>query len=124
MFFGRKKKIFIIDDNQDLVDFLGKMLESAHYEVYSAFKGEGAVDMVSQVKPDVIILDIMLPDIGGYELERIFQTDPMTRKIPIIYMTALASKDDEDLKTRVSTGRRRLLSKPVVTSRSKRRSIC
>ena len=117
MFFRRRhKKILIVDDNQDLLTLLGKILESANYDVFSTACGREAVDLARAVKPDAIILDIIIPDLGGDEIERVLKVDSSTRDIPIIYMTALASRYDEDV-SRASPGRRRLLAKPVSRQR-------
>ena len=116
MVFWRAKRILIIEDNKDLVLFVAKILESAHFTVFSLFHGAGAVDMAVSKKPDVIILDMMLPDIGGGEIEGLLKQDPATRKIPIIFMTALVSKEDEE--SAISQANSRLLlSKPVTKER-------
>ena len=114
--FWRHRKILIIEDNEDLVIFLKRILESVNYVVFSTTRGKGAVDLAIDKKPDVVILDIVLPDIGGEEVERLLKEEPTTRNIPIIYMTALVSREDEEL-AESSDQPRLLLSKPVTTKR-------
>jgi len=114
--FLRHKRVLIIEDNEDLVLFLKRILEMAHYVVFSTTRGKGSVDLAMNKKPDVIILDIMLPDMGGEEIERLLKEEPTTRDIPIVYMTALVSKEDEEL-AEASGQSRLLLSKPVTTKR-------
>ena len=117
MLFARApKKILIIDDNKDLLTFIGKILEGEKYVVFSTSQGKGAVDLARGVKPDLILLDILLPDMDGGEIERVLKIDPATRDIPIVYMTALVSREDEEI-TRTSKNKRRLLAKPVTKER-------
>ncbi|MFC1514414.1 response regulator [Candidatus Omnitrophota bacterium] len=112
----KKRKILIIDDNENLVFFLKKILEHEHFSVFSTTHGQGAVELAVSSKPDVILLDIMIPDKGGAEIEKILKELPLTRHIPIVYMTALVSKEDEEL-SRQPDQHRLLLSKPVTKER-------
>ena len=116
MFFSRRhKRILIVDDNKDLLTVLSKILEGANYDVFSTTQGSQAVDLARAVRPDAIILDIIIPDLGGDEIERVLKIDSSTRNIPIIYMTALASSLDEENSHK--PGKRRLLAKPVSRQR-------
>ncbi|MBN2120167.1 MAG: response regulator [Candidatus Omnitrophica bacterium] len=116
LFWKKKKKILIIEDNEDLVIFLKKILESEGYTVFSVTRGEGAIDLAIANKPDVILLDILLPDIPGAEVERLLKEAPPTRNIPIVYMTALVSREDEENSKRPESTRL-LLAKPVTKDR-------
>lgn len=82
-----KKKILIAED--DL--FLGDILElalSKNYEVLRANDGKSAVEKTKWSKPDLIVLDMMMPEMGGYEVLRILQNDSETDKIPILILTS------------------------------------
>ena len=116
MRFLRPKRVLIVDDNENLVFFIKKILEASGFSVFSTTQGQGAVDLAISSKPDVILLDILIPDKGGAEIEKYLKEVPLTRNIPIVYMTALVSKEDEDL-SRQSDQRRLLLSKPVTKER-------
>jgi CheY-like chemotaxis protein len=117
MLFARApKKILIIDDNKDLLTFISKILEGENYVVFSTSEGKGAVDLARAVKPNLILLDILMPDMDGGEIERVLKIDPATRDIPIVYMTALVSREDEEV-TRSQRNKRRLLAKPVTKER-------
>ena len=116
VFFWRPKKILIIEDNADLVNFIKRILEASHFVVFSSTTGKGAVDLAVEKRPDVIILDIMIPDMSGQEIEGLLREEPITRNTPVIYMTALVSREEEEQAKSAPEGRI-LLSKPVTSAR-------
>ena len=83
------KRILIIDDEPDLVDLLKLRLERAGYEVRAAYDGKSGLALAVTLKPDLILLDVILPEMSGYsailELKSLAETKP----IPIIVMTAM-----------------------------------
>ncbi|MBM3255073.1 MAG: response regulator [Candidatus Omnitrophica bacterium] len=83
-----KRKILIIDDEPDLLKVIKNRLESWGFEVFSWTTGAGALKQVLEIRPDLIILDIMLPDINGYDLCYKIKKTPEISSIPVIVATA------------------------------------
>ena len=84
-----KKKILVVDDDPDFLEVIKLRLEHAGYEVHVASNGEEGVEKFSQVKPDLIILDILMPRIDGFEMLYILKNNyPHTEHLPIIMVTA------------------------------------
>ncbi|MCX7725157.1 MAG: response regulator [Thermodesulfovibrio sp.] len=81
-------KVLIVDDNIDTVELLRKRLKAEGYITEEAYDGEEALKKVYEVHPDLIILDVMMPKMDGYEVCRILKTDEKTKFIPIIMLTA------------------------------------
>jgi DNA-binding response OmpR family regulator len=81
----------IIDDDQDVLDISQTFLESRGYEVVQARSGEEALKEVKRSKPNLILLDVMMPSMDGFWLCRVVKTDPKLKDIPVIFLTA---KDD------------------------------
>jgi phosphate regulon transcriptional regulator PhoB len=89
-----QKRIMVIDDEKDIVDLISYNLELEKFAVIKAYDGESALEMLESVKPDLIILDLMLPVIRGLEVCRLIRKNPETESIPIIMLTARG--DDMD----------------------------
>jgi len=83
-----KKRILVVDDEQELIKAVQIRLEHAGYEVLTAYGGQEALDRVSKERPDLILLDIMMPGIDGFEVLRRLKNKPETSLIPIIMLTA------------------------------------
>lgn len=92
-----KKRILLVEDEADMVYALTLQLEAAHYEVLSAKDGQAGLDMARKEKPDLIILDLMLPKMDGYKVCRMLKFDEKYKKIPIIIFTAKAQEKDKEL---------------------------
>ena len=82
------KEILIVDDEPSIVVPIQFLMEQQGYTVMVAENGEGALDVIYKYKPDLILLDIMLPRIDGYEVCEIVRLDPRYRDIKIIFLTA------------------------------------
>jgi len=82
-----KAKILIVDDDPDLTKLVKSILEAENYMVFAAESGEEALGEVPKLRPDLIILDIILPGIDGYDTCRILKTDAHTSLIPIIILS-------------------------------------
>ena len=89
-----KKKILVVDDEKDLVATLAYRLEANGYEVIKANDGQEGLDKAKSEKPDLIVLDLMLPKIDGYKVCRILKFDEKYKHIPIILFTARAQESD------------------------------
>ncbi|QLI80902.1 diguanylate cyclase [Chitinibacter fontanus] len=86
--------ILVVDDQMANIEALGELL-AEHYDVRFAMSGEQALAQLNKQAPDLILLDIMMPDMDGYELCRILQSKVDTAEIPVIFITALATPDEE-----------------------------
>jgi len=91
------KKILIVDDEPQLVELLKIRLEANDYEVLVAVDGKEGLKIARSKKPDLIILDLMLPKIDGFALCRMLKFDEKYKNIPIIMFTARAQESDKKL---------------------------
>ncbi|MFC1553757.1 response regulator transcription factor [candidate division KSB1 bacterium] len=89
------KKILVIDDEQDLIKALTVRLEAENYEVIAALDGLEGLNLARKERPDIIILDLMLPKINGFKVARLLKFDENYKKIPIIILTARAEDEDQ-----------------------------
>jgi signal transduction histidine kinase len=87
--------ILIVDDNQTNLDVLFELLRNYGFKVLVAIDGESAIEQTEYIHPDLILLDIMMPGIDGLETCRRLKADPLTRDIPIIFMSALSETLDK-----------------------------
>ncbi|RDV04960.1 response regulator [Undibacter mobilis] len=88
-------KVLLVEDNEMNRDMLSRRLARNGYEVIMAVDGEQAVTMASSVSPDIILMDMSLPVIDGWEATRRVKADPATKAIPVIALTAHAMAEDE-----------------------------
>lgn len=103
-------KILVVDDDFSIRELLKNFLEMEGYEVHFAKDGLSGLDMVLKIKPDLIILDVMMPKMDGFEFCDTVYQDPLTRDIPIIMLSAKNTEDD--IKTGYFVGAKGYLSKP------------
>ena len=96
-----KKKILIVDDEKEMVEVETLRLQAHGYDVVVAYEGESGLKLARSEKPDLVILDIMLPKMDGYEVCRRFKQDADCRHIPIILVSAVDQKLDTQLGTKV-----------------------
>lgn len=92
-----KSRILVVDDEQHIVELVKFNLDKEGYQVDTAFDGRNALAAVERQKPDLIILDVMLPEVDGFEVCRTLQKNPATSEIPIIMLTARAEEIDKVL---------------------------
>jgi two-component system alkaline phosphatase synthesis response regulator PhoP len=85
------EKILIVDDESDFIELLKFRLADLHCEFLVASDGVQALSQARQFKPDLILLDILLPDLDGLSVCEILKRQPATKKIPVIFMSALSS---------------------------------
>lgn len=104
------KKILIVDDEVNIVKVLSSRLKFAGYDVEAAYDGQEALDKVEAEKPDLIILDLMLPKIEGYRVCRLLKFDKKYQKIPIIIFTARVEPYEKTLAE--SVGADAFINKP------------
>ncbi|MFQ5867914.1 MAG: PleD family two-component system response regulator [bacterium] len=89
-----KGKVLIVEDNPQAVKLVKFILEKNDYSTISAKDGEEGLRMARERKPDLIILDLMLPEMDGYQVCESLKVDPNTREIPVIVLTALDTGAD------------------------------
>ncbi len=87
--------ILIVDDDVEALRLIGLMLERKGYTIHAAASGEQALQKVTEVTPDLIILDIMMPDMDGYTLAKHLRDQPATQNVPILFFTAKSDIDDK-----------------------------
>jgi DNA-binding response OmpR family regulator len=88
------KKILIVDDERDLVEIIKLGLIPLGYEIFEAYDGSEGLEKAREIKPDLIILDLMLPKMDGYQVCKMLKSDINHKNIPIILLTARAGKKD------------------------------
>ena len=88
-------KILLVEDNEMNRDMLSRRLERKDYQVVIAVDGQQAIDFAATENPDLILMDMSLPVIDGWEATRRLKTSEATRRIPIIALTAHAMPEDE-----------------------------
>jgi len=90
----KKPTILIVDDQPVNLQVLEKRLSMADYPTMSAINGKIALEMVEEKKPDLILLDVMMPELSGFEVCEILKGNPKTQSIPIIFLTAKTEPED------------------------------
>jgi len=93
------KRVLVVEDTEDNRQIIRDLLTSAGYETIEAVNGEQGVAMAAEHRPDLILMDIQLPVLDGYEATRRIKANPALRHIPIIAVTSYALSGDEE-KTR------------------------
>lgn len=105
------KKILIVDDNEDSRDLVVKVLKNKGYQMVEAVDGEDALEKAESENPDIILLDISIPKLDGYEVTRRLKSREKFRNIPIIALTAHAMKGDKE--KALQAGYDGYISKPI-----------
>jgi two-component system alkaline phosphatase synthesis response regulator PhoP len=90
-----KQQILVVDDDKSIVKILRGYLEQASYEVLIAYDGETAIHSLRRDKPDLMILDLMLPDRDGWDITRLIRSDKRMAALPIIMLTARVEDTDK-----------------------------
>lgn len=108
-----KERILIIDDEEEICNVSKKILErTGRYDVITSTEGKRGVDLAKQYKPNLILLDVMMPDMDGTKVAEYLFEDPDTRGIPVAFLTALVSKQEAE-KDDGKIGPRFFIAKPV-----------
>lgn len=108
---SKEAKVLIVDDEKLNIQLYQTLLAPLGYEIHTAGDGIEAIEKVHRLKPDLVLLDVMMPRLNGFEVCRRLKNDPKTRLIPIIMLTAL--DQIEDKVTGIESGADDFLSKPV-----------
>ena len=102
--------ILVVDDNEINLKLLSKILELGGYEVVTAHNGRDAIAKIQKRLPDLAILDVMMPDMDGYELCKTLRQPPFDTKIPIVMLTAMNDETERNLA--MKAGANDIWSKP------------
>jgi CheY-like chemotaxis protein len=108
---SRAPRILIADDNPQGVELLEAYLSAGNYEIQTAADGEETLQKVRQWRPDLLLLDIMMPRISGFEVCKRLRADPATRDLAVLMVTAL--DQPSDIERAVEAGTDDFLTKPI-----------
>jgi len=108
------KTVLIVEDNELNMKLFRDLLEAHGYQVIGTNRGTDALDLVRRHRPDLILMDIQLPEVSGLDVTRWIKADPDLRAIPVVAVTAFAMKGDEE---RIREGGcEAYISKPISVS--------
>lgn len=105
-------KILVVDDEPDVVDLINNILLGENFEVICAYDGIAAIDYAESEKPDLVLLDIMMPMMSGYEVCQQIKSNPQTQRIPVICMSSAHTQEARS--SSIRAGASTLLVKPFV----------
>jgi len=105
-----KRKVLVVDDNIDSITILRSILETNGFAVRTAQSGRDALDLLAQEVPDVILLDVMMPEMSGLEVLERIKSNHETSRLPVILVTA--KMQDEDVLTGYQFGADYYITKP------------
>jgi DNA-binding response OmpR family regulator len=106
-----QKTVMIIEDEPDAAEMFAEMMRVNGFRVLKMFSSAPAIPMIAQEKPDIILLDIMMPDISGLEVLRYMRREPNLSSIPVIVVSAKSMPSD--IKVGLEAGASMYLTKPV-----------
>ena len=90
-----KKKILIIDDEENFCNLVKKNVEKTNgFEVYTATNGDDGIKLIKEIKPDLILLDIIMPGLDGGDVVSLIRSDESIKNTPIVFLTSLVRKDE------------------------------
>lgn len=108
-----KRKILIVDDEDEILKLLKDKLSKAGYQITTAKDGKGAIAQLQVALPDLILMDIVLPDLDGPEVVHKLQSDPRTKHIPVIFISGIIAKEGgKDPEIRVGESEYDAIGKP------------
>jgi DNA-binding response OmpR family regulator len=90
-----KRNVLIVDDEPHIVNLVRLTLDQQRYSVHGAYTGREALKITENITPDIIIVDIMMPGVNGYELCEAFRSNKKTRDVPIIILSAKGQMNDK-----------------------------
>ena len=105
-----KKRVLVVDDTPENLQFLVVLLKDK-YAVVAATSGQKAIEIAKNSKPDLILLDIIMPQMDGYEVCRLLKSEPATSSIPVVFVTSKNDVFDDTIG--YSVGASEYLTKPI-----------
>ena len=109
---GTRKRVLVVEDNPIGLMLLSQLLKAHGYDILQTPEGWEAIDLARDKQPDLILMDIRLPDISGLDVTRLLKQDDQTKAIPIIAVTAFAMPGDE--KRALEAGCAAYIAKPII----------
>jgi two-component system alkaline phosphatase synthesis response regulator PhoP len=94
-FAGTTQRVLVVDDDREIVRLVRAYLEQAGFQVLAAYDGETALHAIRRERPDLVVLDLMLPDRDGWDVTRVVRADPSLAGIPILMLTARVDDTDK-----------------------------
>lgn len=91
---GEKKKILIVEDDTFLRNLISQKLQKENFQVVEAIDGEEGLKKIKEEKPDLVLLDLILPEMDGFEVLRKVKEDPLLSSIPVIILSNLGQRED------------------------------
>ena len=89
-----QKSVVIVEDEPETADMIAEMIRLSGYQAIKSLGGSPAISMIIRQEPDVVLLDVMMPDISGLEVLRMMRADPRLRHIPVIVVSAKNRPED------------------------------
>ena len=108
-------RILIVEDEECLLKLESILLTSRGYEVYGATNGRSAIEEFERIKPDLVLLDVMLPELNGFEVCRIIKENPDSCHIPVVMLSA--RKNRQDIERGTLAGANAYITKPFKSAK-------
>ncbi len=106
-----QRRVVCIEDDTEMIDLISLIVEREGMEFIGAEGGLNGLEMVKRLKPDLVLLDLMMPDVDGWDVYDTLRADPETRQIPIIIVTARGQQDQRVMDMRAVSAKN-LVTKP------------
>jgi CheY-like chemotaxis protein len=106
-----EKTVVVVEDEADAAEMFAEMMRVSGYRVVKSYSSAPAIDIIADEMPDIVILDVMMPDISGLEVLKFMRNDPKLEKIPVIVVSAKSMPTD--IKIGMDAGASVYLTKPV-----------
>jgi DNA-binding response OmpR family regulator len=106
-----RKCILVIDDEPDTADMFAEMMQLDGYRVLVSYGGAQALRLIARERPDLVMLDMMMPDVSGMDVLKFMRRDPRLEHIPVLVVSARSKRDD--IQAGLEAGANQYLSKPV-----------
>jgi CheY-like chemotaxis protein len=108
------KVVVVVDDEPETSEMIAEMVRLSGYHAVASFGGAIAMNLIAREKPDAVVLDVMMPDLSGYDVLHFIRRDPRLRHIPVIMLSARSQP--EDIQEGLKAGAQVYLTKPVAFS--------
>ena len=105
------RSVLVVDDELETAEMLVEMMRLSGYQVFKSSTGRQAIQMITRERPDVVLLDLMMPDVSGLDVLRYMRRDPYLRKIPVIILSARCMPSD--IQSGLEAGADLFLTKPL-----------
>ncbi|HOY08941.1 MAG TPA: response regulator [Candidatus Omnitrophota bacterium] len=110
------KTILVVDDDPVDLKLISDTLEKFQYKIVTADNGLDSIAKARDIRPDLILMDILMPEMDGTEAYSLIKADPETEDIPVLFLTCALSKDEEHLGANIEESFFNVLAKPFKTS--------